>query len=241
MSKRSSDGEGPGGPGGPRDLAKPVGPYAGMTADARVERAVIDIRAEWARAVGAFGVIGRTLVDACHDGDAASALAPEADRNDLFRRIARSLGTMKGGPTRKTLSLARRVVAASANVRGHFWDVVPYGHKEILVLLAHAPAKMVTGAQRAVELAWTQDQLRKWVDAERARDGSLQRKRGRGLARTRLAVGGLGAAGEPASLDRIVAGYAKLDPKDRRKFRDEIAVAEKAIAALRKRFAAVDR
>ena len=211
--------------------------FAALSPDARVELATTRIRAQWGTAAGVFLAIGQVLVDACHDGDEPAALAPEAETNALFLRIARSLGTLKGGPSEKTLNLARRVAAASRVVRGHFWDVVPYCHKEQLVRLSR-PETIAAGAKSAVELGWTIKQTEKWVDAERAREGRPKAARGVRLVSARGACTRLADAVDAPSLARIAADFERLDEKERRKVKDEL---EKAVAALQRLRHRLDR
>ena len=214
--------------------------FAGMSEDARVELALVRIRSEWVNAAGAFLKMGHTTVDACHDGDEHAALADDADGNRVFGRIARSLGTLAGGPDRRTISLARRVAAASRLVPGHFWDVVPYSHKEILVVLKE-PARIAAGAKRAVDFGWTLDQTRKFVDEERAQAGSPKKKRGARLGTARTALGRLALAGEPESLERIATEFERLDEAGRERVRAELDEARAALQRLYARLRKRDR
>jgi hypothetical protein len=208
--------------------------FSGLTEDARVELAVTRIRADWAVASGSMVRIGQTLVDACHDGDEKAALT-EADRpNSTFTRIARSLGTLEGGPSAKVLSGARRVAAATQVVRGHFWAVLPFSHKEVLVRLAEA-RQITEGAKLAVEFGWTVAQTESWVDERRAAAGKPKTRRGVRLGSARASLERLAAMSDAESLDRVVREFERLDGPSQAEVQAELERAGAVLARLRRR------
>jgi hypothetical protein len=215
-----------------------VNEFDGLSDDAKVELAIARIRQEWSDAAESFLLMGGVVVDACHASSAADALADGADENPLYRRIVTSLGTLRGGPSAKSLSLARRVAAASSVVQGHFWTVVPYSHKALLVELKDAE-KMLEGAKRTVEFGWTLAQTQAWVDVERATAGRPKRMRGLRLSGARTACGRLASASEGESLERLADDYGKLPPRDRQKVRAELEKAAAALQRLRRKLDAL--
>jgi len=223
---------------GPGVPEKRVNEFADLTPDARHELALRRIREDWDTATRRMTNIGRTLVDACYDGDESEALGEKADRNALFVRIARSAGTLAGGPSQKALSGARRVAAVSDSMNAHYWTVVPYSHKVLLVRLDDTE-KMAEGAQKIVKFGWTLKQTEKWIDAERAAGGDEVVRRGRRLGSTRTAFVHLDEAVQPESLERVAADYAKLDAAGRAEVDDELGSAAQALERLRHRLRVV--
>ena len=80
-------------------------------AETQVIHDLVDFRGRAVLEIGCGD--GRLTWRICDLAGSVLALDPKADKNELFDRIARSLSTMKGGPSRNTLSVARRVIVVA--------------------------------------------------------------------------------------------------------------------------------
>lgn len=214
--------------------------FDGLTEDARHNLAVRQIRERWTSATTAVVGIGEIVVNACYDGEASKALADDAGQNPRFVRLVRTLGTIEGGPSEKTLSLARRVAAASREVDGRFWKVLPYSHRERLVLLPSTEG-MNDGAKRAVEFGWTVRQVEQWVRGKLAELGKRRVKRGRTLAASVRDFDHVRELGTAKSLERLVKSFEKLTPARRREVAEKLEHAAAALAVVRKRLARAEK
>lgn len=214
--------------------------FDGLTTDARADLAVGRIRGQWGHATQAILSIGQTLVDACHDGDEQAALADVDDKNEVFVRISRSLGTLEGGPGSDVLSVARRIAAVSDASRSSYWKVLPYSHKAAMVVLTDVD-RIEVGAEAAVKFSWTVLQVKRWVDQERAAAGIVKKKRGIRLVTAVGSAAKLVEAGKPTSLDRLGEEFSRLDAKRRAELRAELEEAAASLTAIRRRLAEVDR
>lgn len=203
----------------------------------RLDAAVLEIQAAWNEATQALSHIGRIVLDTCFDGDARRLLGEGADREETFVELSRRLGALGVGIDERTLSVALRIAAYDALVRGNHWKLLDQGRKQDLLPL-HEPQLLASGAKFAVEMSPTRANLRKWVAGQRALRGRPPTLRGMGLKGARTALGGLKRLAESGTVARLEREFATAKAVERRKVLAELGAARASLAALEKRLRA---